>query len=300
MIEFNINRILVPVDFGPASINALDSAIALAKLHGATILLLNVMDTSVLPDFTGDTNMSGDVVNALAENSEQELKSLQDSIIETFLLPCEAITISGFVSTSIIKVSARHQVDLIVMGTQGASGHRDFFIGSNAYNVVKNSVCPVLTIPPEKKWESFKKILFPVRPIPFAIEKYDFVRKIIRKNDAKLKILGLASDYEKEVDVLKDLAAQLKEKLKDDEVEASAYFKVGKNMADEVLKIAALMDADMIVITATIDSSFKQFLIGPYTQYIINHSRFPVLSVRPSSIDTGMEEVQQQSLESFV
>lgn len=49
------------------------------------------------------------------------------------------------------------------MGTHGASGFREFFIGTNAFAVVKHAPCPVLTVPPNRKWESFSNILFPVR-----------------------------------------------------------------------------------------------------------------------------------------
>lgn len=282
MIEYKIKKILVPVDFSPASINALDTAIALAKRHDATIVLLNVIETGVLADIPGDEYISGETVQAMTQNSELELQSLQKSIIERFLIPCEAIATTGFVSTSIIEISAIHEVDMIVMGTHGVFSFKELFNGSNAYNVVKNSDCPVLTIPVEKKWQSFKKILFPVRAIPSALEKYDFIRKIIRKNEASIKILGLATDYDKEVDLMKNLAMQMKEKLRDDEVRASTYFKIGKNMAEEVLKIASLIETDLIVITTTIDSSFKKLFFGHYTRHIINHARFPVLSIKPA------------------
>lgn len=299
MIEYNINKILVPVDFSPASLNALDTAIAMAKWHDADILLLNVVETSGLSGINGDGYNSEETVIAMTHHSEQELQSLQHSIIERFLVPCEVIATTGIVSSSIIKISAGHQADMIVMGTHGSSGFRESFIGLNAFNVVKSAVCPVLTIPSQKKWESFKKILFPVRPILSALEKYDFIRKIIRKNDATLKILGLATDHEKDIDLVKGMAGQLNERLRVDEVEASTYFKVGKNMAEEVIKIATLMETDLIVITAAIDSLFKQFFVGPYIQHILNQAHFPVLSIKPSHANGHGEEVMQHIRESF-
>ena len=96
-----------------------------------------------------------------------------------------------------------------------------------------------------------------------------------------LKVLGLSSGDEKEMSLLKDLAAQLNEKLKADEVVAATYFKVGDNMADEVIKIATLMDTDLIVITANMDQSAQQAAVSPYTRHIINHAHYPVLSIKP-------------------
>lgn len=299
MVEFNFNRILVPVDFSPASVNALDTAIAMAKRHDAAILLLHVIETSALLGFPGDGSVYGETVQALTEKSEQELQCLQHSIKERSMVPCEAITMTGVVCSSIIKICACHQADLIVMGTHGVSGFKELIMGSNAFSVIKNSNFPVLTIPPEKKWESFRRILFPVRPIPYALEKYDFVRKIIRKNKATIKILGLATDFEQEVDLLRDLAWQLNEKLREDEVPASTYFKVGNDMAEEVLKIATVMAADLIVITANIDLLLNQLFVGPYAHQIINHARFPVLSLKPSRANDHAKEVVQDTLASF-
>jgi len=297
MIEFNINRILVPVDFSPASLNALDTAVVIAKRHDAAILLLNVVETGGLSAIQADNSEEAGI--AMIHQSKQELLALQHSIIERFLVSCEVIVTTGIISAAIVKICASHQADMIVMGTHGSLGYRESFIGLNAFNVVKRADCPVLTIPPQKKWNSFKKILFPVRPIPSALEKYDFVRKIIRKNDATLKVLGLAEDYDKDVDFLKELASQLNERLRDDEVESSTYFKVGKNMAEEVLKIAALMEADLIVITATIDSSIEEVFVSPYTQHVINHSHFPVLSVKPSCTNVHAEQKRQYNQGSF-
>lgn len=291
MIEFDINRILVPVDFSPASINALDTVIALARQHDATILLLNVVETNILSGLPGDAYLSEITVRALIGKSENELQFLQNSITSRFMLPCEAITTTGFLSSSINKISADNKIDMIIMGTHGTLGFKDLFIGSNAYNVVKNSVCPVLTVPLQSKWQSFKNILFPVRAIPAALEKYDFVRKIIRKDNATVKILGLATDYERDGDVLKELASRMNDKLRDDKVKASTYFKVGRNMAEEVIKMATIMKTHLIVITASVDTSVKEFFAGNYTQHIINHAPFPVLSIKPFLQNDHVEEV---------
>jgi len=280
MTEHSIRRILVPVDFSPASLNALDSAIAISKQHEADILILNVVETVGLT--SGNGYAAAEATLELIHRSEQELLSLQHSITEKFLMPCEIISIHGFVSPTIIKISATYKADIIVMGTNGRSGNKKTFIGLNAFNVVKNADCPVLMVPPEKKWESFKKVLFPLRVIPSALEKYEFLRTVVNPGDMKLKILGLAADYEKDFDVLKNMACRLTERLKEDDVEASAYFKVGKNMAEEVLKIAALMEADLVVITNIIDQLSGQFFVDPYTRHIINHAVFPVLSVKPA------------------
>jgi len=283
MIEYDINKILVPVDFSPTSLSALNSAIAIAKEHEAEIVLMNVVETGGLSGIQREGYHSDEAIVALMHQSQQELQSLQYSIIEQSHVACEVVSAKGNVSSAIINASTMEHADMIVMGTHGVSGFKSSFIGLNAFNVVKRAACPVLTVPFKKRWETFKKILFPVRPILSAIEKYDFVRKIIGKNHATLKILGLATNNEKDVDMIKDLASQLSQKLRQDEVEAATYFKVGQDMAEEVLKIASLMETDLIVITASIDHSENQLSVGSYIRDIINRALLPVLSIKPYS-----------------
>lgn len=285
-MELNIRKILVPVDFSPASVNALDSAIAMAKRLGAELLLVNVVEKIGL---SGSAQSSSQEL-IMMHHAEQELQAMQHAIIEHSLVYCEAIVTTGIVSAAITKLATIHKADLIIMGTHGLSGFKKSLIGLNAFNVVKNAACPVLTIPPQKKWDSFKKILFPVRPISAALEKYEFIRKLIGRYSSILKVLGLASNEGREVHLLKELSAQLNEKLRIDNVPSSTYFKVGEDMADEVLKIAQVMDTDLIVITASMDTLVKQNIVSPYTHHIINHASYPVLSIKPLlTDDTGYQ-----------
>ena len=54
------------------------------------------------------------------------------------------------------------KVDLVVMGTQGASGLKDFMVGSNAEKIVRSSTVPVISI--KKIPKAIKQIVFPTRP----------------------------------------------------------------------------------------------------------------------------------------
>jgi nucleotide-binding universal stress UspA family protein len=146
----------------------------------------------------------------------------------------------------------------------------------------------------------FKKILFPIRPIPGAAEKYDFLRKIIGHTDAAIKILVLATTYnDPEKKLLHKFVRELKVKLTQDEVEISGNVKAGKYVPGAVLKMSRSIDADMIAITVNNDPGFKQFFLGPFEQQIINHATVPVLSVRPKLVSPDSQVVIQQIHESF-
>ena len=71
----------------------------------------------------------------------------------------------------------------------------------------------------------------------------------------------------------------------------------------QVLHIAENTKPDLIVITATLDHTVKEFFLGPYTQDIVNHAQFPVLSIKPgykvngsSALKILMEQLPTQHM----
>jgi len=299
MEKNGISHILVPLDFSESSLNALETAIALAKQQQAKITLLNVVDSSVIFGFNGPYYVSERTIDGMVDVSAGMLNPLLANLKE-HKVECTSEIKVGLVPQAIIKAASDNDVDLIIMGTHGASGAREFFIGSTAQQVIKITSCPVLTVPLGKKWVDFKTILFPIRPIAEGAEKYDFLRKIIRHNNTSINVLILASaDYDLEKTTLQKLVKELKTKVIEDEIKISGSLKSGGNMAKAVLKMSKSVDADMIVITLKNEAAFNQSFIGPFEQYIVNHATVPVLGIRPKLTSSDSQGTKQQIHESF-
>jgi len=150
--------------------------------------------------------------------------------------------------------------------------------------VVYNSPCPVMTIPGTRQWFDFKKILFPIRLVPQALDKYDYIRTIIFKNNSSLLIAGLVNKSESyNLAEMKNLVETIQYKIEADTVPYKTLMQHCDNVAREVLKISQSEQPDLIVITATLDTPIKEFFQGPFTRDIVNQAKFPVLSIRPLS-----------------
>lgn len=142
--------ILVPHDFSSSANHALAIARDEAKLHGAQLLLLHVIDlpgqlkpeTVIVPDATGAPINLKDYAVAQAE---QHLADLAARIGK------DGVTAKTFIrlgkpEDEIVKFAAEHGVDLIAMGTHGRTGLAHMLVGSVAERVVRASSVPVLTI----------------------------------------------------------------------------------------------------------------------------------------------------------
>lgn len=287
-----MRNILVPIDFSPVADNALTTAVELCKEHAATLTLLHVVENRFAL-FSPKAGIGGaQVLPRLLESAEQNLNNKALQVKTEHDVNINVVVISGTPSYEITGWSMEKDVDLICIGTHGASGIRDFLIGSTAYRVIRYAHCPVLTIPGTSPWAQFRNILFPVRPIPQALRKYETTKAIISKDDAFIHVVGIITLEDAEnIRELNKMVSQVRTRILLDSIRCDTDVHICFNAAREVHQIAASEKPDLIVITATIDSALKDFFLNPYTQDIVDHSRHPVLSIKPGNdTETGTSQ----------
>jgi nucleotide-binding universal stress UspA family protein len=222
---------------------------------------------------------------------------MAEEIRKEFGVKINPIATMGYVMESIERYSENLKVDIIVMGTHGNSGVREFFIGSNAYSTIKNATCPVLTIPINSSKTTFENVLFPVRNIDGAEDKYNSVTQILKANHSKVELLGIANfnDFSA-FDRITDTVTSLKNKMQNDNIEVVHNNEFCENIADFILDYAETTNSDLLVINATIDNDWKRFFIGSFAQKIINHAKCPVLSIKPKVIKHEVENTLRMKM----
>jgi len=150
-------KILVPTDFSKNAQRALDYAVNIADKANAEIVLLHayqIIDTEspIRKLLFEEHNYS------IARKLHDELNIQQSRIAK--INPAIKVTAEladNEAKKSIIEASAN--ADLIVMGTQGASGLKRMFMGNVTASVIGNTTVPVLAIPRSYKWKEPKNIL---------------------------------------------------------------------------------------------------------------------------------------------
>jgi nucleotide-binding universal stress UspA family protein len=135
-----MKTIIAPIDFSDASANALSFAAELSKRASAHLILINILQK-------GENELE----------TKNKLKSIESDLKRSFGpdLNCESSLAHGDFITSLKKIIAAQQPDLIVMGTKGASGLKKILIGSNTVNVLANTKVPVLVIPEVARFDNF-------------------------------------------------------------------------------------------------------------------------------------------------
>ncbi|MBC7760129.1 MAG: universal stress protein [Phormidesmis sp. FL-bin-119] len=276
-----ITNILVPTDFSECADNAMQAAIAVAKFHKARLTLVHVV--APIPELYGleEDRATKEQQQELLETQTERISIIAAALREEQGLFVGPLIRIGQTITQICETVAELNIDLVIMGTHGIRGFREFLIGSNTYGVTEKSRAPVLSIPLSSKIYQFKKIMFPVRNIPNALEKYLFLKTFMGRNTPKLVVYGiykiddthLATAYKRVSLFVKDIRKEWSE------VKVASVI-TEENLADEVLERAIEMRCDLIVITAKVGKSIKDFFLGKFAQQMVNHSTLPVLHIK--------------------
>jgi nucleotide-binding universal stress UspA family protein len=143
------DKILVPVDGSPTSNRGLQEAISLARLCGARLRLLHVVDLmSYNLAAATDAGLSAEVWQALKDGGEQLLAKALATVQAAGLQADSKMVenLASRVSELVITEAGAWGAGLIVLGTHGRRGIGRLMLGSDAEQIVRHAPVPVLLV----------------------------------------------------------------------------------------------------------------------------------------------------------
>jgi nucleotide-binding universal stress UspA family protein len=147
MGEISYTKILVPTDGSDYSYTAGEHAVYLAKVTGARLYILNVVDVDLA--FRSGIHYSEDVcgMEKTGYNATEKIKQLCDQAG----VPAEEMIVRGKPADAILDVANKVSADLIVIGSIGMSAIERVLLGSVSDKVARHAKCPVLLVRDMKK-----------------------------------------------------------------------------------------------------------------------------------------------------
>ncbi len=156
-----MKKILIPCDFSKPAISAFRYASGIAEKGKATIHLINVIELPVLHDTVLMPVLSFEsaLLKELEEKAEKEFRKITEKYQAEGIRVVTKL-LFGSPSQKILEYTKKHSIDLVIMGSHGASGLRELVIGSNAEKLIRKSTVPVLIVKSYSK-KAVKNIVFP-------------------------------------------------------------------------------------------------------------------------------------------
>lgn len=288
--EFEVKRIAVPTDFSESANVAIDHAVDIAKKFGADIFLIHVLESGAYQGIFAPSNKTQ---YDQRENAQEKLQQDANELEAKTGINVSQSVVSGRVYEAIVSAVKKAEADLVVMGTHGASGWEEFFVGSNAYRVVTQSVCPVLSIQSGATKTELKNIIMPIDSTQESRQKVRQTAAFAKKYGSTVHIATLVTDDDKDIKL--EFERRVKQVTDYFDRESIAYTQTtlkGANLATMTMNFAESRDGNLIVMMKEQEANVTGFLMGPFAQQIVNHSKIPVLSVSAQNLSAGSELFQ--------
>lgn len=275
-----MKKILVPTDFSSQAEKALKVAAQLAKKHESEIYLLHMLELPLNLIDQANSSSGGSLPEALffMKLAHKRFKE----VLESDYL--EGITVYETVQfheafDGIIEVAKENDVDLIIMGSHGASGFKEMFIGSNTEKVVRTSNIPVLVI--KNGLEEFKIDNF-VFATDFSEECKKPFKQAIKFADsvgAKIHLLYIntATNFLTTIEaneVMEKFLSGVKIK------KHSLNIYNDTSVEKGVLNYAQAIDADLIGMATHGRKGLSHFFNGSVSEDLVNHAKRPVITFK--------------------
>ncbi|MBF9254623.1 universal stress protein [Pontibacter sp. 172403-2] len=278
-----MRKILVPTDFSEEARNAFEVALAIARKTGAAIKLLHVVEVPHTANFsaTGDVmvgnNMDQLYTVQLLEITKMQMGRLLEAVDHKGV-EVEQEVETGLIISNIKRTVQDEQVDLVVMGSKGASGLDEFLIGSNTEKVVRAADCPVLTVKHRQPAFEVREVVLASdfkREIGAAIEKFKYFQEMF---GARLHLLYVNTPGAFESSsILHRRLQEIADKYGLRNYTINTYNDT--NEEDGILHFAQDIKADLIMMATHGRTGLAHLLSGSIAEDLVNHTHKPVLTI---------------------
>ena len=272
-----MKRILVPTDFSSQAENALKVAVEIATKHNSEIYLLHSLD---IPSQIRGVQNNASMPESLYFIKLAE-KSFETLLQKDYLGPIEIREAIGHdeIYSDINRTVEEKKIDLIVMGSHGASGFKELFIGSNTEKVVRSANVPVLVIKNEHKDFNIKDFVFAT---DFGKESrgcFIQAQKFAEAMDAQMHLLYVNTPAgfkttEEATKLMKGFIKYSKDENHTINIH-NAY-----SVEDGILQFAKIKGAKLIGTSTHGRRGLSHFFNGSISEDLVNHANMPVITFR--------------------
>lgn len=276
-----MKSILLPTDYSENSWNAIEYALNFYKEQECIFYILHVNRLSNVVTNDSPFIPTQDVIeDVYTKPAKKQLRKLLKRILTKFpnndLHRFYTLTDYNFFIESIRKNVEEKKIDLIVMGTKGATGLKKLIVGSNTGDVITKVQCTTLVVPENAKYSEPKEIAFPTDfSLFYNIETLKPITDILDQTKAAVRILHISkknetlnSSQSKNKDILADYFLDYRH---------SFHFLHNKKVEDAVQCFVESRDVDMIAMVGKNLNYFQQILFHSRIEEISYHTDVPFL-----------------------
>lgn len=275
-----MKKIVIPYDFSTEADYALDVAVQFSNKIEAELHIIHVIEVpssylSLYPEYGGleiDSVYSDDILKAVEHKLELVVDKIKDKGVKI-----TSDVVHGKPFESIQQTIISEEADMIIMGSKGATGLKEIFVGSNAERVIRYSKVPVLTIKRKTDLSEMSSMVYATDLV--ADNSVKFAQEIQKMLGLKIHLLKVFNTNE--WSFTERTAIEKTEVFGVDNGfhEYSVHVVDSPFVTDGILKFAHEKKADLIVMGTHGYHGVGHLIAGSNAEGVANHSRIPIFTI---------------------
>ena len=272
-------RIVLPTDFSENAFNAIEYAAKLFKettcifylLHAYTPPIYRVDYTLGSPGQLGLPDDHRYRAETALDKTRKRIKAKIDNPKHDYVAHAAFNTLED----EIITVVNKENIDLVIMGTQGATGAKEILFGSNTVHVLNKAIVPVLAVPSDFGFNPPKRILFPTDyEVDYTQTDLELLLEWSKSWGSKLHVMhvsppdGLTSQQKKNKTSLEKLMRKN---------DYQSYDLPDQDLIEAINAFQREVPVDMLTMVKNKHSFLERLFVEPVVRNIGLHSKIPFL-----------------------
>lgn len=197
-----MRHILLPTDFSDNSWNAIKYAVQVFRDENCVFHLLNtytpiIFNVEYVLGYPAQFGLGDAVRNTSQENLQDLVAKISEEFPNNSKHQFETLARFNTLISGIKEFIEKQPVDLIVMGTQGATGAKEVLFGSNTVHVFNEIKCPVLAIPSNFEYINPTNILFPTDlEVSYKDTALHLLKEIAVSHNSRVNAMHVSAGYD--------------------------------------------------------------------------------------------------------
>ncbi|QQS27490.1 MAG: universal stress protein [Sphingobacteriales bacterium] len=280
-----MRNLLVPTDYSVNANNAYAFALGLASKFNADITAVHTFQLPLI-----DPRAPSRTAQAIIDNEKEEqlyqknieFKKMRETAAALGIIgqPVDLLLLEGDLVTNVCHAALETQAELVVMGTKGAGGIKEVFLGSNASQMLENATIPILAIPEHAKFKNIHKVAYFSNFDDSDIEVLARLLEIVTPFNVEVHLVHIVLSEKARTIATNNLRILADELRSLTELTICAQILLNTDLYDGMMSYVGLAEIDIISMLSHKRGFFEKLFNPSNTQKTIQHTEIPLLSFR--------------------
>ena len=278
-----MKNILLPTDFSPNADNALNFAVEIARKIKGNLILLHAYSVQLIdPNMPAEIYLSAyqEEEKSAKENLEELSKRISESnkdINGNNIFTTEAIVTQGLVVDEVLSLINDFKIDIVIMGTHGASGITEMILGSNAASIIEKATVPVLAIPGNAVYKDINNLVYAYDDIKSGLPSFKWLLEFARIYDSEITLLHIIETGKDTMDLNQKEFEKIKQSVTYDKIRLELVKE--ENILEGINDYVNSNNVNVLAMAIRKRTLLDKIFSRSLTKKMAYHTRIPLLAL---------------------